>query len=135
LCTSDLVANLFGQELRRRGVQCRFDAEERRYRLQYRGRELLVSLDNVTRDYDRERDNGCVASFIDNLLSRYVEEQSWEEVRSSILFTLEPSDYAEPLPLRTPISERVDKVAGGRPHRTHLVHHTGVGQQLAGFAC
>jgi hypothetical protein len=31
-------------------------------------------------------------------------------VRSSILFTLEPSDYAEPLPLRTAISERVDKV-------------------------
>jgi uncharacterized protein YtpQ (UPF0354 family) len=107
---SDLVAKLFEQELRRRGVQYRFDDEEQRYRVQHRGRELLISLDNLTRDYDRERDEACVAFFIDNVLTLFVEEQSWEEVRMSILFTLEPSDYAEPLPLRTPISERVDRV-------------------------
>jgi uncharacterized protein YtpQ (UPF0354 family) len=107
---SDLVAKLFEQELRRRGVECGFDDEQQHYRVHHRGRELLVSLDNLARDYDRERDEGCVASFVDNLLSAYVEQQSWEEMRSSIMFTLEPSDYAEPLPLRTPISERVDKV-------------------------
>jgi uncharacterized protein YtpQ (UPF0354 family) len=107
---SDPVAALFEQELKRRGVQCRFDEKEQRYRVQHRGRELLISLDNLARDYDRERDEGCVASFVDNLLSVYVEEQPWEDVQSSILFTLEPSDYAEPLPLRTPISDRVDRV-------------------------
>jgi hypothetical protein len=78
-------------------VQCRFDEEALRYRVQHQGRELLVSLDNLARDFD-------------DLLSLYVEEQSWEEVRGLILFTLEPSDYAEPLPLRTPISDRVDRV-------------------------
>jgi len=107
---SDLVEELFEQELMRRGVQCRFDEEALRYRVQHQGRELLVSLDNLARDYAREQDEACVVSFVDNLLSLYVEEQSWEEVRGLILFTLEPSDYAEPLLLRTPISDRVDRV-------------------------
>jgi hypothetical protein len=43
-------------------------------------------------------------------LSARVEEQSWEEVRRLILFALEPSDHAEPPPLRTPISDRVDRL-------------------------
>jgi hypothetical protein len=109
---SDLVAELSEQELRRRGVQCRFDEDELRYRIQHQGRELLVSLDNLARDYAREQDVACAASFVDNLLCLYrrVEEQSWEDVRGLILFTLEPSDYAEPLPLRTPISVQVDTV-------------------------
>jgi uncharacterized protein YtpQ (UPF0354 family) len=109
---SDLVAELFEQELRRRGVQCRFDEDELRYRVQHQGRELLVSLDNLARNYAREQDVACVASFVDNLLSLYrrVEGQSWEEVRGLILFAIEPSDYAEPLPLRSPISDRVDRV-------------------------
>jgi hypothetical protein len=59
---------------------------------------------NLARAYDRDRDEACVASFVDNLLGPDVEEQSWEEVRRSILFALEPSDYADPPPLRTPIS-------------------------------
>jgi hypothetical protein len=90
-------------------VPCRFDDETQQYRVQHQGRELLVSLDNLARAYDRDRDEACVASFVDNLLSPYVEEQSWEEVRRLILFALEPSDYAEPPPLRTPISDRVDR--------------------------
>jgi uncharacterized protein YtpQ (UPF0354 family) len=107
---SDLVASLFEQELKRCGVPCQFDDETQRYRVQHQGRELWVSLHNLARAYDRERDEACVASFVDNLLSVYVEEQSWEEVRRLILFALEPSDYAEPPALRTPISDRVDRV-------------------------
>ena len=99
---SDLVASLFEQELKRRGVPCRFDDETQRYRVQHQGRELWVSLHNLARAYDRDRDEACVASFIDNLLSVYVEEQSWEEVRRLILFALEPSDYAEPAPVAHP---------------------------------
>jgi hypothetical protein len=106
---SNLVAPLFEQELKRRGVPCRFDDETQRYRVQLQSRELLVSLDNLARAYDRDRDEACVAAFVDNLLSAYVEEQSWEEVRRLILFALEPSDYAKPPPMRTPISDRVDR--------------------------
>ena len=82
---------------------CRVDSDDetQRYRVQHQGRELWVSLHNLARAYVRDRDEACVASFIDNLLSVYVEEQSWEEVRRLILFALEPSDYAEPAPLRS----------------------------------
>ena len=46
---SDLVAKLFEQELRRRGVQCRFDDEEQRYRVQHRGRELRLRISGGVR--------------------------------------------------------------------------------------
>jgi hypothetical protein len=37
---SDLVAALFEQELKRRGVPCLFDGEAQRYRVQHQGREF-----------------------------------------------------------------------------------------------
>jgi hypothetical protein len=107
---SDLVAALFEQELRRRGVPYEVDGESKRYRLHLQGGEFLVSLDNLAREYIRDQDGACVARFVDGVLGVGVREQPWEEARASLLFTLEPSDYAEPPPLRTRISDRVDKV-------------------------
>jgi hypothetical protein len=107
---SDVVAMLFERELRRKGVLFRFDDESQRYVVQLEGRDLWVSLDNLARAYQGDREEAHVVRFVDAVLTTRSEMQSWQAVQSSILFSLEPSDYADPPDFRTPISRRVDRV-------------------------
>jgi hypothetical protein len=107
---SDAVARIFEQELERRGVAFRIDDGPLHYVVQHQGRDLFVSLDNLTREYERDPDDAHVSRFVDVVLSAEFSPPSWEQARTSILFCLEPSDYAEPPPFRTPLSKRVDRV-------------------------
>jgi hypothetical protein len=107
---SDPVSALFEQELTRRGVVFRLDGESHRYRIEHQGGNLLVSLDNLARAYNRNRDGSRIASFVDIILGNRFEDRAWPEAQPSILFALEPSDHVEPSDLRTPLSKRVDRV-------------------------
>ena len=105
-----LVSVLFERELTRRGVSFSFDHESARYRIEHRGGKLLVSLDNLARAYNRDRDQSRIASFVDAVLGSRFESRPWPEAQPSILFALEPSDHVEPSDLRTPLSKQVDRV-------------------------
>ena len=107
---SDAVAVLFEDELKRKGASFRCERDPERYVVQHEGRELCVSLDTLVRTYNLHQDESCVARFVDAVLRADLGGQSWQEVQSSVLFCLEPSDYGEPPDFRTPISERVDRV-------------------------
>jgi hypothetical protein len=61
------ASELFETELRRRRVEFA-RADDGRYRLQVAGGELLVSLDNLERDFDRDGDPGAVVFFVDRVL-------------------------------------------------------------------
>jgi hypothetical protein len=104
------AAALFEQELTRRGIAFRPDGGPDRYVIDHAGTELFVSLHNVSRDYARDHDAGCITRFVESVLSPRVEKHSWGDARTSVLLCFEPSDYAEPLELRKPISNRVDRV-------------------------
>src|SRR5262245_62869095 len=105
-----LVSVLFERELTRRGVSFSFDNESARYRIEHQGGRLLVSLDNLARAYNRDRDQSRIASFVDAMLGSRFESRPWPEAQPSILFALEPSDHVEPSDLRTPLSKQVDRV-------------------------
>jgi uncharacterized protein YtpQ (UPF0354 family) len=104
------AASLFEQELTRRGVTFSFDRETGRYKVQHEGLELFVSLDNLARNYERDRDSAHITGFVDAVLASPADRPSWEEARPSILFCLEPSDYQQPPEIRSAISGRVDRV-------------------------
>jgi hypothetical protein len=108
------AATLFEQELTRRRIGFRRDAAPGRYVVDHEGLELFVSLDNLTREFARDPDAGHIKVFVDSVLSPRGASQawddSWDDARASILFCFEPSDFAEPPPLRNPISRRVDRV-------------------------
>ena len=107
---SKQVALLFEQELTRRAVDFRRDAGSDRYVIHNRGLDLFVSLDNLGKDYARDGDPSHIAHFVEAVLASNSEPRSWEAAQSSILFSLEPNDYAEPPELRIPVSARVDRV-------------------------
>jgi hypothetical protein len=107
---SDAVARIFERELERRGVAFRFDDETGCYVIRHLGGRLFVSLDNLARMYLHDPDSAHVSHFIDAVLSTGGPLEPWKQARTSVLFCLEPSDYAEPPPFRTPISKRVDRV-------------------------
>src|SRR5215470_4211697 len=107
---SQLVSVLFERELTRRGVSFSFDHESARYRIEHQGEKLWVSLDNLARAYNRDRDQSRIASFVDAVLGSRFESRPWTEAQPSILFALEPSDHVEPSDLRTPLSKQVDRV-------------------------
>src|SRR5215467_11359241 len=107
---SDPVTALFEQELTRRGVWFSLDNESHRYRIEYQGGKLLVSLDNLARAYNRDRDESRIASFVDTVLGNRFEHRPWPEAQPSILFALEACDHVEPSDLRAPLSKQVDRV-------------------------
>lgn len=107
---SDLVAALFERELERRGVSYSFDRQANCYRVQSGDGEASVSIDNLRRAYDLDRDEGHVTHFVDSVLSARIDDLPWEQVQGAILFTVEPSDYVNPSEMRLPLSERVDMV-------------------------
>jgi hypothetical protein len=92
-------------------VAFRFDDESQRYVIRARGLDVFLSLDNLAREYARDPDDARVSRFIDLALAGSLRTpDSWEEARKSVLFCLEPSDHVEPPPLRTPVSERLERV-------------------------
>jgi hypothetical protein len=107
---SHLVSALFEQELTRRGVPFSLDDESHRYCIEHQGGKLLVSLDNLARTYNRDRDVSRIVSFVDAVLGNRFDKRPWPETQLSILFALEPSDHVEPSELRTPLSKQVDRV-------------------------
>lgn len=106
----DDVTALFEEELGRRGVSFSPDDEPGCYKVQHGGSKLFVSLSNLTRKYGRDPDNAHVANFVDTVLGARFDALPWEQVRASVLFCLEPTDYTEPPDFHTAISGRVDRV-------------------------
>jgi hypothetical protein len=107
---SDPAATLFEKELSLRSMSFRLDPKSGRYIVEHQGKELFVSLGNLRREYGRDFDESRVARFIDSVLSLEFRSRSWEEVRDSILFCIEPTDDVERSNFRRSISDLVDRV-------------------------
>lgn len=108
---ADPLALLFEQELTRRDIAFRLDEASGRYVIRHAGLDLFVGLDNLRRDYERDRDSSRIARFLDSVLAMPGGgRESWEEAQANVLFCLEPSGYVEPPELRTALSDLVDRV-------------------------
>lgn len=57
---------LFEQELQRRGISFARDGKSGRHVIERAdGTRLLLSLDNLIREFERDKDTGCILRFID----------------------------------------------------------------------
>jgi uncharacterized protein YtpQ (UPF0354 family) len=106
----DDVTILFERELARRGLAFRRDLDSGRYILNARGLELVVSLDNIVREYRRDADPTRITRFVDTVLAADVDHAAWPQAQGSIFHCLEPSDHVERSELRSAVSDRVDRV-------------------------
>src|SRR5258706_3899821 len=106
-----MVDELVRQDLKRRGLLYTLDPSSGCYAVQMGETRLLLSVENLAREYEREHDVTCVGRFLDSALSVQLGTPAvWTLARKSVLFCLEPTDYAERPEIRTALSEKVDRV-------------------------
>jgi hypothetical protein len=104
------LQGLLEEEFLRRGIHFSVEAEAGRYVIERSGGKLHIALDNLRRDYERDKDTSRVSGFVETVLQATKPLGAWAEGRSSVFFAFEPSDYLEPSPLRTPVSDHIDRV-------------------------
>lgn len=84
---------LFEAELAQRGLQYTIH-EDGLYEVAIGDVNATVNLDNVQRNYERDKDRDAVARFAQQLNTDFFGEiPSWADVQPFIRFSLEPSDY------------------------------------------
>jgi hypothetical protein len=81
---------LFEEELRKRAIGFVY-TRDGRYEIDAEGGgKVLLSLDNVSRDYERDGDPGRIVRFVDTALGVFSPLPPWRESRSRIYWSAEP---------------------------------------------
>lgn len=99
----------FEQELKKRGVGFSMEDGTGRYKLQVAKFSVLVSIDNLLKEVERDHDLTRVARFVDTVLST-PDTSGTNLSRDRLFWCLEPSDHVEKADIRVPVSDRVDRV-------------------------
>jgi len=102
------VATLFLDELTKRNIEVNVD-DEGNYTLDACGLSIKVSLENVSRDFERDRDPNRIVTFVDSITNLLV-LPDWQEAKGRIRWQLEPSDHKFADTLREAVSDKVSLV-------------------------
>jgi hypothetical protein len=101
--------DIFETELSKRGIAFSPPDKEGLYRVQTDRGEVIVNLENIARDYQRDGDPKSVIHFVDRVL-KTSEFPRWEIAQSLVYFSAEPSDYDFRDTIRETISDKVCRV-------------------------
>jgi hypothetical protein len=102
------VATLFLDELARRNIEVKLD-DEGNYTLDAGGLSIKVSLENVSRDFERDRDPDRIVTFVDGITSPLL-LPDWQEAKGRIRWQPEPGDHKFGDTLRDAVSDKVSLV-------------------------
>lgn len=104
------ATQLFENELRQRGIEFSVDEDSGRHVVPVNGLDLKVSLENLSKEFNRDQEPERVSRFVETLLQSALEPSSWLQAKEHLFFCLEPTDYAEKPEIRLSISDQVDRV-------------------------
>lgn len=108
---SQSCIELFEHELEKKGIAFAREADTGRHVIERPdGMRLLVSLDNLSREFERDRDSGRISRFIDTLLTAGNSPKSWVDAQMKLFLALEPRHFAEPPDVTRAVSDHVDRV-------------------------
>jgi hypothetical protein len=102
------VATLFLEELAKRNIDVKLD-DEGNYTLDACGLSIKVSLENVSRDFERDRDPDRVVTFVDTI-TNLLALPDWQEAEGRVRWQPEPSDHKFGDTLRDAVSDKVSLV-------------------------
>lgn len=105
----DHAITVFEAELEKRRIAFSPTQDEGVYEVHTHSGEIVVSLANIARDYDRDGDPGVVIHFVDQIL-RESEVPEWRDAQSRIYFSAEPSDHDFGETIREAVSRAVCRV-------------------------
>jgi len=114
------VRILFERELQNRGLRYTIDIESGRHAIEVGARQLLVSLDNLQRDVERDGDTERVSRFVDSIVGATSVSAGLCSA-DRLYWCVEPNDYEDMASFRVPLSDRVDRA---------LVHLSADGQLI-----
>jgi hypothetical protein len=102
---------IFEQELSARSITFVKDGEDE-YRLHLEGWEISVTLANVRRDAERDRDPDAIRRFVDTVLklSPSTGEPAWHEASTLLLWSAEPADQDFGDSFHVAVSDEVARV-------------------------
>lgn len=89
----DRVGELFESSLKKTGLSIKDKTDDGLYIVNVNGLDLSISLENIRRDFKRDKDPEAVRRFIENILRTNQMIPDLEEVRKAIRFSAESSDY------------------------------------------
>ncbi len=85
--------DIFRAELDKRGLEHSVTPEGR-YRVKIDDNTVIISLENVRRNYDRDGDADAIVRFVAKLdTDFFAETPSWDDVRPFVRYSLEDADY------------------------------------------
>jgi hypothetical protein len=102
------VATLFLDELAKRNIDVKLD-NEGNYTLDSWGLSIKISLENVSRDFERDRDPQRIVTFVD-AITNFLVLPDWPEAEGRIRWQPEPSDHKFGDTLRDAVSDKVSLV-------------------------
>src|SRR5262245_5238768 len=105
MAVSAEVATLFLEELARRNIPVKL-GEEGGYEIDVNGRKQTIQLENLSRDFARDRDPERIKNFVDNVTSE-VRIPDWEDARPRIRWSLEPTNAPIEGALHDKVSDQV----------------------------
>ncbi len=83
----------FRAELKRRGIAYTFTFEEL-YQVEVQGQTIMVNLDNIRRNYERDQDPEAIVRFAERVSNvSCSEEPAWEDICGQVRYSLEPANY------------------------------------------
>jgi hypothetical protein len=102
------VATLFLRDMAARGIPVTV-REDGQYEFRQGSGASAISLENLSREFDRDRDPGRVRRFVDSILTAPV-IPSWADARKGLTFAIEPADHDFGDTVREPVSDSVFRI-------------------------
>jgi hypothetical protein len=105
MAVSAEVATLFLEEMARRNIPVKL-GEDGSYQVEVNGFTSTISLENLSRDFARDRDPERITNFVDTI-TRGVQVPNWEAARPRIRWATEPTDMQLEDALHDKVSDQV----------------------------
>src|SRR5262249_19978945 len=105
MSVSAQVATMFLDEMAKRNLEVKVDADGN-YSVDVCGLSAKISLENLSREFERDRDPERIVTFVDSITC-LLELPDWHEARGRIRWQPEPSDHKFGDTLRDPVSDKV----------------------------
>jgi hypothetical protein len=101
---------IFSAELEKRGIAYIITIEGL-YEIQIHSQTVIVNLENIRRNYERDSDADAIVRFIDKIdTDFFTETPSWDEVRQYVRYSLEPSNEELKEIIFNPINDKLNQV-------------------------
>jgi hypothetical protein len=105
----DPVGRVVESEMRKRHLKYTGPDADGTYETSIDGYIVRISVQNIARDYARDKDTAAIRRFAENALAGFG-RPTWERVRDFIRFSLEPSDHDFGETIHDTVSKTISRV-------------------------